>query len=235
MKHPHPTQMGILKKLVFAESLRYTELKPTEDLENNTFDFHLDQLIAQKFIVKHDGKYKLTNIGKEYAGRMDTEKALITNQAKVSVLLFATKEINGELYYLIYTRLKQPFYGAQGLISGKVGWGEKIIDAAERELFEESGLVGKAEIAGMRHYMVKNENTTELLDDKMMFFCIFRNPRGEIVAGDEGRYEWVAQSKINSFITKPIEDDLDILFDNLNKYNGTNLFIEEFEHVTDKF
>jgi ADP-ribose pyrophosphatase YjhB (NUDIX family) len=165
---------------------------------------------------------------------MDTEKTQITKQAKVSVLMFASKEINNKTYFLVYTRLKQPFYGAQGLVSGKVSWGEKIVKAAERELFEETGLKGKATIARMRHYMVINKESEELLDDKMMFFCIFRNPTGEIIASDEGKYEWVPCDKIDSYVSKSIEENLEALFNSLHEFNGTQL-IEEVTHITDKF
>lgn len=235
MKHPHPTQMGILKKLLFAEGLRYTELKPSEELENNTFDFHIDQLIKEGHLLKKDGRYYLTNKGKEYAGRMDTEKTQITRQAKVSVLVFATKEIDNKTHYLLYTRLKQPFYGVQGLISGKVPWGEKITDAAERELFEEAGLRGKCQIARMRHYLVIDKKTNDLLEDKIMFFCIFRSPTGDIIPSEEGHYEWIPQNKVSEYVKKPVEDNLEELLHGLNAFDGTMQYIDEVENVTEHF
>jgi ADP-ribose pyrophosphatase YjhB (NUDIX family)/predicted transcriptional regulator len=234
MKQQHLTQTGILKKLLFAESLRYTELKPSQDIENNTFDFHLDQLINQGFITKKDSSYSLTNSGKEFAGLIDTDKTVFTKQAKVSVLLFATKQINNKKHYLLYTRLKQPFYGTQGLISGKVGWGEKITETAERELFEESGLKGKAEIAIMRHYLVKNKDTKELLEDKLMFFCVFREPTGEIVESAEGKYEWVEENNLENYVTNPVDELWKENLSRLDKFNGTQA-IEEYEQFTDKF
>jgi hypothetical protein len=46
MKQLHPIQLKILKKLLFAPQLKYTELKPEEHIENNQLSFHLNTLIS---------------------------------------------------------------------------------------------------------------------------------------------------------------------------------------------
>lgn len=52
MKQLHEIQLQILKKLLFAKELRYTDLKPDVELENNQLDFHLDKLIGVGMSVK---------------------------------------------------------------------------------------------------------------------------------------------------------------------------------------
>src|SRR5436190_10158647 len=128
MKQIHSIQLQILKKMLFTNGSRYSDLKPKKSMENNQFDFHLDQLTKAGYVKKSDKDYSLTSLGKEYANRMDTDKVLVTPQSKVSVILCPLKNDNE---YLIYTRLKQPFYGCQGFMSGKVQYGELIIDAAK--------------------------------------------------------------------------------------------------------
>jgi hypothetical protein len=123
MKQLHPIQLQIMKKLLLSPTLRYGEMKPNPDMENNQFDFHLDQLINGNYIKKEDGIYSLTSFGKEYANRMDTDTVAIMKQAKVSAIVLPVKIVNSKKYYLIYTRLKQPFYGCQGFMSGKVSYG----------------------------------------------------------------------------------------------------------------
>ncbi|MCC2632001.1 MAG: putative hydrolase [Patescibacteria group bacterium] len=77
MKQLHPLQLQILKKLLFASSLRYTEMRPDADVENNSLDFHLDKMIKAGYVHKNDGAYSLTSTGKEYANRIDAEKTII--------------------------------------------------------------------------------------------------------------------------------------------------------------
>lgn len=44
MKQYHDVQLKILRKLLFAQSLPYSQLKPDEKMENNQLSFHLDKL-----------------------------------------------------------------------------------------------------------------------------------------------------------------------------------------------
>ena len=137
MKQLHDIQIQILKNLLFSASLKYYQLKPNKELENNKFNFHLNRLIDCGYITKRNQYYELTNTGKEYANRIGTDTHLRL-QGKISVVVIITR--NKDTETLIYTRLKHPFYGCQGHLSGKVYWGETLDDAAKRELKEETNL-----------------------------------------------------------------------------------------------
>ena len=54
MRQLHEIQLQILKKLLFASGLRYAQIKPDPQMENNQFDFHLDQLIDGGYVEKYD-------------------------------------------------------------------------------------------------------------------------------------------------------------------------------------
>lgn len=234
MKQIHTIQLHILKIMLFKKDARYSEIKPSKSMENNQFDFHLNQLIKIGYVVKINAKYSLTNLGKEYANRMDTDIVIIPPQAKVSVLLCPVKKSEKE--YLIYTRLKQPFFGCQGFMSGKVKYGEKILDAARRELKEETGLTGRPEIFCIKHYLVSDKTTKKLVEDKILFYCMVKDAKGKIKPNNEGKYEWVKHNCLPEYVTNHFEDykvfQNDI--DNLNNFDG-NIVFEEITHLSEKF
>lgn len=236
MKQLHDIQLQILKKLLFAKELRYSELKPDSEMENNQFDFHLDKLVSQKFIEKNSKFYYLTNAGKEYANRMDTDKDTIPLQSKISVFICPTRLIKGRTQYLIYTRLKQPFYGCQGFMSGKVRYGETIIDGAKRELLEETSLMGNPQLVSIRHYLVFEKSSKALVEDKFMFFCLVKNPTGELVPNNEGKYEWINEPDLPNHITYHFENYAAFERDlkEIKDYNGQVKFTE-YLHESEKF
>lgn len=236
MEQLHYLQMQILRKLLFSEGLRFTELKPNENIENNQLKFHIDQLMRDKSIVKDGNLYKLTPSGKEFANRMDTDTTVMKKQGKIGCIQCCIRTINKEPEFLVYTRLKHPFYGSQGFASGKVDYGEKTIDCSRRELFEETGLSGEPEIFRIEHQIVYNKETNELLEDKYFYFHRFLNPTGEIIPSEEGKFEWVPESKLATYITKPFESvERILLIAGEMKKKKTNLVYKEIDHLADNF
>lgn len=237
MKQLHEVQLQILKKLLFSPNLTYSKLKPDPEMENNQFTFHLDQVVNAGYVEKRDKGYSLTSSGKEFANRMDTERINIGLQAKISAWICCIKTRGKNQQYLIYTRLKHPFYGCQGLISGKVQYGETVFDAAQRELLEETGLSGKAQVVLINHFLVHDKASRKLVEDKFMFMCLVKNPKGELnPQSEEGKYEWVAEADLRSYITYPFEP----LEEFLNYLKETKRFkgkpkLQEIIHYTEKF
>jgi len=237
MKQLHPIQLQILRKLVFSPDLRYTEIKPDKEMDNNQFDFHLDTLIKAGYIKKEGTRYLLTPAGKTYTAHMDTADSKVKIQAKLGAWLYCTREVKGQREYLIYTRLKHPFYGCQGFPSGKIAYGEKAVEAAKRELKEETDLEGEPILIHIRHYRVYDQDSRQLLEDKIFFLYHFSEPQGELIeSNEEGKYAWVAESELQNYVTNPFESweaftrDLDIL----NSYAGKLTFVE-MDHFNAKF
>ena len=248
MKQLHSVQLKILEQMLFARALKYTDMKPEKDMENNVFQYHLDQLIELGHLAKTDHLYTLTNSGKEYANRIDTEKTEFAMQAKLSAWICASRINKNKVQYLIYTRLKHPFYGCQGFTTGKIRFGETVIEAAKRELMEETSLIGKPKLVVIKHFRVFDNNKKNLqiyaeggnlqgvrqpaetlLEDKFMFLCLVKDPKGKIISNKEGLHEWVNEDNLDKYITKPFESK-EMFWQELNlakKFNGHIQFIEE--------
>jgi ADP-ribose pyrophosphatase YjhB (NUDIX family) len=211
-------------------------MKPNENIENNQLNFHIDQLLRDKNIEKVGSIYKLTPKGKEFANRMDTDTTVMKRQGKIGCIQCCIRTINNEPEFLVYTRLKHPFYGSQGYSSGKVDYGERTIDCSKRELFEETGLVGEPELFRIEHQIVYNKETNELLEDKYFYFHKFLNPTGEIKPSEEGLFEWVPESKLATYITKPFESvERILMISNLMKQEKVELTYLEMNHYADNF
>lgn len=146
---------------------------------------------------KKDGKYVLTRLGKEYANRMDTDDNVIEKQPKISVALIIE---NDKGKFLAQERLKQPYYGFWGRPTGKIRWGETMLEAAARELKEETGLSATLRVAGFYHKMDYDTTTADLLEDKIFVLIHGTNPKGTLLTDGEGFHnEWLSDSE---FATK---------------------------------
>ncbi len=233
----HSTQVGILNKLLFSLELRYTDLKIDSNIENNTFKFHLDKVIKEGYVKKNkNGLYELTMKGKKLATHIDTDTNSLVKLRKISVHLYCERELKGKREVLIYTRLKQPFYGKQGFPAGKVKFGEKFEDAAKREFLEETGLIGNPVLFNITHYLVKEKSTQELLDDKLFLDFWIKEPTGKLIGNREGNFEWIEFDKITTYLTNPF-DTVDVYikaFDLIDNHSE-NIHFDELEHVTSDF
>lgn len=233
----HRTQTGILNKLLFTKGARYNELKVDEEVENNTFQFHLNKMITSGYVNKTDqGLYELTKQGKKVANNIITEENRFTKPRKISVHLYCIREKDGKRETLMYTRKKHPFYGNQGFPVGSVKLGEVFETAAERELKEETNLTGKPTLFNVTHYLVKDKDTKELLDDKLFFDFFINSPEGSVKSSKEGFYEWILLSDLKKKIKKPFNsiETYKKAFELINNYSGLISF-EEIEQFTSEF
>lgn len=187
----HKIQIKILKELLFKPVAKFSDLNVT-DLTNDHFTFHIKRLVELDLVSKTKSGYELTTIGKEFANRLDTENLKLERQPKTTILLICVKNNK----YLVQKRLKQPYFGFHGFITGKIRWGETIPEAALRELVEESGLTGTPQLVGIKHKM-DYALSEELLEDKFFFVVKFVNLTGKLIEKFEGgKNMWLTEKEI---------------------------------------
>lgn len=202
----HDVQMIILKELLLVAGASYSEILKQTQLSSDHFNFHIKALIKNGYITKKDQSYSLTAKGKEYANRMDTDDKTIEKQPKLSVVLIIENE-KGQ--FLTQQRLKQPFYGYWARPTGKIRWGETFLEAAARELMEESGLEAELRLSGFYHKMDYAEDTKEILEDKLFVLIYGNNPKNDLIEEAEGcRNAWMSLHEV---------DKLDKKFDLINE------------------
>lgn len=196
-KQLHPAHVAILRVLLFSPEARFAQLQKETALSSDHFNFYLQQLLDEGFIEKAEqGSYRLTFKGKEFSNRFDTDTRTVERQPKVAVLLMIYGHDGRQL---VQQRLKQPFYGYWGRPTGKIRWGETILEAAARELQEETGLSADLSFRAIYHKMGHNKQTGALLEDKIFFVVDCRNPEGELISDFEGgRNAWLTQEEYDA-------------------------------------
>ncbi|HSW78347.1 MAG TPA: NUDIX domain-containing protein [Candidatus Chromulinivoraceae bacterium] len=183
----HEAQVAILRHLLFRPQAAFSELQKATELTSDHFNFHIKKLIDEGYVEKLEKHYRLTHKGKEYANRMDTDENEIEKQPKISVAITLERQNEqGEREFLFQQRKKNPYFDFWGRMGGKVRWGESVIEAADRELKEETGLEAKFEYKLLYHKRDFSKTTGKLLEDKI-FLCVYATEfDGELIEEFEG-------------------------------------------------
>ncbi|HSX31562.1 MAG TPA: NUDIX domain-containing protein [Candidatus Saccharimonadales bacterium] len=202
----HPAHVAILRVLLFAPAARFAELQKASELSSDHFNFYLKQLLDEDYVAKdQSGKYSLTRKGKEFANRFDTDARTVERQPKVAVCLVIH---DGQGRTLMQQRLKQPYFGYWGRPTGKIRWSETIMEAAARELMEETNLTATLTMRGTQHKMDYNKQTGDLLEDKIFFILHGANPMGKMFEEFEGgRNQWMTWEEIKELEHSFTNDD----------------------------
>ena len=226
----HQAQMGILRHLLLNRQAGFAEMQKQVGLSSDLFNYHLSCLLKSDYLQKSAESYELTIKGKEFANRMDTERSVIEKQAKLGVMLIIEKNEAGKKYLLIQKRLKQPYYGFEGFVTGKIGWGEQILTTAERELREETGLTAKLEYHYTIHEHIYLKEDGRLLEDKFFFVVGATQAKGELISLPSGENNWVLREDFFQH-EKVYYDEFELLAMYDNGEHGfieKEYFIEEF-------
>ncbi|MBU0976171.1 MAG: NUDIX domain-containing protein [Patescibacteria group bacterium] len=201
----HKHQLKILNKLLYRDEGRFSDLKDTA-LSSEHFTYHLSQLVDKGFVVKVGNLYQLTDKGKDFVGKLDEITLEEEKGPKVSVLIFVRKRTNGGSYeYLMSKRMKRPYLGKIGGITGKVRFGETFYEAAARELLEETGLKAGLKLCHVYHKVRKNRKGTPLQDSIFLIF-LGESPEGELCLSKEAELLWIEKKDL--FTRDDLFDDL---------------------------
>jgi len=227
----HPTQVEVMKWLMFHKAGRFSQLN-TQGLGSDSFSFHLRRLLTLGLIEKHEDQYRLSVAGKEFANRFDVDDRAGLRQGKLSVMLVPMREPNGSREYLIRHRLKQPYFDYCGFITGKVRNGETVLEAAARELKEETGLQARLEYIGIQHKLDYTENH-QLLEDKYFFVVLATDTAGdfkEAVRG--GRNLWLSAEQVEELpkLFQGTDTSLRLVQDGQQSFTETEFVYSEIDY-----
>lgn len=223
----HPAQTSILRELLFHPAAGYAKLQKPTGLSSDHFNFHIKRLLELGYVEKvARGNYRLTLKGKEYANRLDTDQNAIERQPKVAVLLGIEKTLNRRRRYLFQQRTKNPWYGYWGFPTGKIRWGETILQAAERELLEETGLkAGRLEIKSVYHERVFLNEAKHAQEDKIFFIVSCKDLNGKLITAFEGgRNVWHSEAQARKLSPRYASFEIEL---NAVADNKADTFVEQ--------
>lgn len=192
----HHIQRSILDQLASKESGRYSEIN-TNQLDGNTFIYHVRQLIASKYIIRNDnGTYSLTQKGKVYIVHRYEDR----QKEAHSVFLIALKDDSGN--YLLRRRLVQPHLNFSGFVHGEPKDDETIVEAAKKRLYDKTGL--RADLRIFNSGLVKIYSKRQLESFSHCIVVTADTPSGTLVHGDKtGENFWQPAQKIDPETTLP--------------------------------
>lgn len=223
----HTLQQHILREITLGGPRRFAELKPKR-VDGNQFVYHLRALSREGLLTKSGERYCLTAGGKRYVERVSLESFKERIQPKI-VTLAVVKNRKGE--HLLYRRRRVPMRGLVGFPYGKVHLGERLQDAAERELEEKTGLSALLKLRGHVYLTVHDEE--ELVTQMLCHIFVGREPvgdlRDEFPAGDSfwSRIEDVPQRERMPGVTQILK-----LLESGNQHFFAEYFLDIHEEAT---
>ena len=229
MDNSNDIQLKILSVLLYKPQSRFKDLN-IDSLTTDNFSYHLRILVTTGLIQKENSLYSLTAKGKIAAGKLDTTSYVVEKQAKIGVLLIPHKVVKGQELFLIQQRLKEPYFGYWGFMTGKVRYGETLPQTALRELQEESGLTGECRFCYELHEMVYDQTSGQQLEDKFFQVLEVTNLEGNLTDTIEGHNKFVPVDEFRQISPKYHNED-----DILSWFLDRDFKFKEHKYYIDKF
>jgi len=186
LEHEEVTERDkIFKTLIHFPGSSFTDLWD-KSIESNKFTYYLKKLEQEGTVEKREGKYHLTVRGKAKAVTISGATGQTQKKRPFVALLLVPRK---DGHYILYKRMKEPYYGVCGFPGAKVEMGEEILEAAKRELFEETGLTGEGKIVGVQNAVIINDGV--VFAHMVQYIVLFDEPSGDLIKNNrEGTYEW---------------------------------------------
>lgn len=211
MKEFSPIQNHIISRLKNAKFLRYAEMKP-ENVDNDLYNYHLQQLVKKGFVQKEEEGYSLSEQGIHLVA--DSNLLSLDHNShhlfKMNVLTIVSRVVNGETQILQQFRTSNPSYGKIGVPGGVVRKGETIEDAAKRKFKTETGLSADFRFVGLERRMLYREGV--LFSDVVFPICYAAEYSGELeIETEYGIHSWKPIEKAIEFENEFRNDHIESL------------------------
>lgn len=191
----HHLQRGIVYKLAFAPSLRFSELKP-DGVENKLFTYHLKKVVSAGYVGKAtDGTYTLTPEGRRVGVRILDNQHAVADKAESVLFLVIRRESDDA--WLLYKRATHPLIGRVGFMHAVPNAAEACTATASRECQERTGLAGEFRALGSGFFRVYDSENLESFTHFTLMVC--DDAHGNLVEADKhAEYEWYANPDFSS-------------------------------------
>lgn len=228
----HHFQKEILGSLSHVIDARFNDLL-IEGLESEHMNYHLKKLVELGFVEKHGQKYSLTDKGKDYSNLMDDNIEFIEKQPKTSVLLrIMRKNDAGAVEQLLSRRLRQPYFGKVGRLTGKVRFGESLEEAVRRELFEETGLLAKRVVLEQLYHKLRHNADGEYIQDVIFYRFFVADCYGNLIEKtDHQENFWVSEIELRDSKEYDLFDDFEFLY----QYRPDKVGFVEHDHIAEGY
>lgn len=167
----HHIQKEIILNLAAQSPKRFTQLQPPR-LANNTFSYHLKKLLQTGYIESTPQGYILTRKSLKLS-ILSSEPRDRSDAPRTITMLCVTNTL-GEV--LLVSRGASPFRGWYGLPSGKIHAGERLDEAAVRELREKTTItaIKPLEPIGVLDFQYREKGTNDLFVHALAFVYAYR-------------------------------------------------------------
>ena len=183
----HHIQKSIVYDLAFADSLRFSDLKP-DDMENKAFTYHLKKVVKAGLVQKlDDGHYSLTMKGRRIGkGALKKESRLLDRAYSILLLAVRRSEDDG---WLLYKRQTQPLLGLTGFMQAQPIAETDARTTAQQTAREQTGLTVNFDVQGHGYFRVYRNG--ELESFIHFTLLIGQNPQGRLPeTAESAGYFW---------------------------------------------
>lgn len=135
----HHIQRKIITELAHKSPSRFSELQPS-NVPNNTFSYHLKKLLETGYIELTDAGYVTTRKALKTMSYMGSNVQRTINPVMIT-MIYVTND-RGDV--LVQRRTSRPFFNWYGIPSGLIHGEETVTQAAQRELYEKTGILAAA-------------------------------------------------------------------------------------------
>lgn len=128
-------QFNIIAVFSTRRTATFSEIHKAIDIRSNLLDYHIQQLVSDGLLTKHEREYTLTAQGESLISKLSHVKG--TESGPLSVVVVIAR-YNNMLYFI--KRNKRPYQGFWGMPGGKIRISESAMEAGIREATEELGV-----------------------------------------------------------------------------------------------